>query len=331
MTDAESKINNEINTNETKMNAELNNKIVEVVAPVEEKKKKVVKTKTADEKTAVAKPKTNLVIEKEEKVENKVEDKVEDKVVDEVAVAVVTFAEPLTDIMLYNNTDVSSSCNSNSNSNSNNVSSEDEMLDLLNIKSKDIAKQIHMIETSKKLKTSIKDMRRVLVSNRKDKSIKIRNEIAELRLIAKKVEDEMDALQELQDDELIDTIVGNADLETELGLIQSFKVAPKSSAFVAGSEVKAKQERVTYDRDAQFAALPVGLTLTIKYKDNIDGVFKKTKEGLIRKGVKYETLSQAGKAYYAEIGAVKKTFNAWSEFKVTNSAKKEVSLEKYVM
>ena len=174
-------------------------------------------------------------------------------------------------------------------------------------------------------------MRRVLVSNRKEKSIKIRNEIAELRLIAKKIEDEMDALQELQDEELIDMIVGNPELETELGLIQSFKVAPKSSAFVAGSEDKVKKERVTYDRDAQFAALPVGLTLTIKYKDNIDGVFKKTKEGLIRKGVKYETLMKAGRAYYAEIGAVKKTFNAWAEFKVTNAEKKEVSLEKFVM
>lgn len=91
---------------------------------------------------------------------------------------------------------------------------------------------------------------------------------------------------------------------------------------------KPKVTRVRLDRVAHFNALPIGLKLAIKYKDN-STEFVKTKNGIERNGKVFNTLNAAGRAFYGEIGG-KSTGNFWVEFKTMYNGKM-IDLATYVV
>lgn len=207
---------------------------------------------------------------------------------------------------------------------------EDDEIEYLRRQQETIARQIKMKENAKKLKTNIKDMKQVLIENRKqkiqnlkNKMIDISNELkkalTELSFEVNKQEEELSALCDLQDCELIETITGNNDLENELGL--NVKVAKKVVKETPNGEIKAKRRPKHYDRRSQFIELPSGLELTISYKEK-SATYIRTAKGVERNGITYKSLMEAGRAFYKETGRDKQTFNAWAEFKVMENGKK---------
>jgi hypothetical protein len=120
-----------------------------------------------------------------------------------------------------------------------------------------------------------------------------------------------------------ETITGNNDLETELGL--NIKVAKKSKGAIINEtpdgEIKKKRSPKHYDRIQQFKDLKEGLELTISYKDKT-ATYIRTANGVERNGITYKSLMEAGRQFYKETGREKQTFNAWVEFKVMENGKK---------
>jgi len=211
---------------------------------------------------------------------------------------------------------------------------EDDEIEYLRRQQETIARQIKMKENAKKLKTNIGDMKKVLVENRSNKikdlqnkmiviSNELNNTLMKLREELIKQEEELTALQDLKDSELIETITGNNDLETELGL--NIKVAKKSKGAIIdetpNGEIKQKRRPKHYDRRTQFIELPSGLELFITYKDKT-ATYIRTCNGVERDGITYKSLMEAGKHFYKETGREKQTFNAWFEFKVMDNGKK---------
>ena len=211
---------------------------------------------------------------------------------------------------------------------------EDDEIEYLRRQQETIARQIKMKENAKKLKTNIGDMKKVLVENRSNKikdlqnkmiviSNELNNTLMKLREELIKQEEELTALQDLKDSELIETITGNNDLETELGL--NIKVAKKSKGAIIdetpNGEIKQKRRPKHYDRKTQFIELPLGLELFITYKDKT-ATYIRTANGVERDGITYKSLMEAGKHFYKETGREKQTFNAWFEFKVMENGKK---------
>jgi len=221
-----------------------------------------------------------------------------------------------------------------------NAVEEDDEIEYLRRQQETIARQIKMKENAKKLKTNIGDMRKVLIENRSNKikllqnkmiviSNEFNNTLRKLRDEVIEQEEELTGLQNLQDSELIESITGNNDLETELGL--NIKVAKKSKGAIIdetpNGEIKQKRRPKHYDRKTQFIELPLGLELTISYKDKT-ATYIRTNGGVERDGITYKSLMEAGKHFYKETGREKQTFNAWFEFKVMENGKK-VSIGDY--
>jgi hypothetical protein len=217
---------------------------------------------------------------------------------------------------------------------------EDDEIEYLRRQQETIARQIKMKENAKKLKTNIGDMRKVLIENRSNKikllqnkmiviSNEFNNTLMKLREEVIEQEEELTGLQNLQDSELIESITGNNDLETELGL--NIKVAKKSKGAIIdetpNGEIKQKRRPKHYDRRTQFIEMPSGLELFISYKDKT-ATYIKTCNGVERDGITYKSLMEAGKHFYKETGREKQTFNAWFEFKVMENGKK-VSIGDY--
>jgi hypothetical protein len=304
-----------MNAVENKMNTEMNTEIITpviVAAATETKKVKVNKQKKTETSAMKPAPKKPLVVDDELVVEN----------VEAVKVATeVVVDEVITEKIIEKVDAVVDAVEDAVNDTTAEVSVEVDELEVLRRQQLAIAKQIEMIETFKKVKKNITAMRKILIDNRTAEIIRLKEKLLQQQ-------EELDALVGLDDDELMGTISGNIQLETELGLNKPVVVArpptarkPAAKSESDSDEETEKKTRVKYDRDTQFADMPTGLELLISYKDK-KATYKKTDTGLERNGKAYQTLHQAGKAFYADIGVEKKTFNAWSEFKVMVNGKR---------
>jgi len=303
-----------MNPVENKMNTEMNTEIntpVVVAKATETKKVKVIRQKKTDatEKSSLKKS-TELEVEDEVVAENVEEvkptntEKIIEKI-DPVVDAVEDAVEDTTE----------------------EVDEEVDKLEALRRQQLAIAKQIELIETQNKVKKNITTMRKTLIDNR----------TAEIERLMKTIQDkelELAALKDLDDDELMDTISGNEKLETELGLNRPVKKATAKKPAAAkkvinnddissiSSNDSKKRKPVKYDRDTQFAEMPTGMEMFIQYKGHKE-TFIKIEDGVrAEDGLIHRNLNQAGRAFYASIGADKVSFNAWAEFKVMVNGKK---------
>jgi hypothetical protein len=92
------------------------------------------------------------------------------------------------------------------------------------------------------------------------------------------------------------------------------------SSISSNDSKKRKPEK--YDRDTQFSEMPTDMEMFIQYKGHKE-TFIKIEDGVrAEDGLIHRNLNQAGRAFYASIGADKVSFNAWAEFKVMVNGKK---------
>jgi len=174
---------------------------------------------------------------------------------------------------------------------------EDNEIEELRKQQDNLAKQIKMKENAKKLKTNIGDMKKVLVENRtkkmedlKNKMVEIsnelRNKLMELKEQVDKEQEELDALCGLQDEELINTINGNIDLETELGLVSNVPTKNSSVKSSSSNEPKKTDGRrpavvlKTMKPAERWELIKVGTMFRAKQKEFIL-YYKKTSAGVV--------------------------------------------------
>ena len=172
----------------------------------------------------------------------------------------------------------------------------------------------------KALKNNLSAMKPIVIERR----LKV---IKNLKETLEKEFRELEALETLNDDELIETIMGNTDLEAEFRITAEPKKALKKKN--ANVEPSTKSAPTKYDRVADWLKIVEGTKLKISYK-NSTGVFIKVNGSLVRNGTTYATMGLAGKAFYAECGLPKeRSFNAWADFKMINDDK-WVSVSEFV-
>ena len=170
----------------------------------------------------------------------------------------------------------------------------------------------------KALKNNLSAMKPIVIERR----LKV---IKNLRETLEKERGELEALETLDDDELIETIMGNTALEAEFRITAEPKKALKKKNASNGENNGC---RTQFDRVADWKKIVEGTELIISYKGTTSK-FTKIDGSLVRNGTTYPTMGLAGKAFYAECGLGFKAFNAWAEFKMINDDKK-VSIGDFV-
>jgi len=300
MTDAESKINNEINTNETKMNAELNTKIVEEVVAVEEKKKtpkKSLKTKPVEVVAVAVAKVANLVIENDPVVEKEVI--VENK---------VTFAEPLEMV----------SCSSSASFDAKAEAAFAELEELMALKKQQefINRRVAMIEGATKIKKNVLEYKDKLINARIDKVKSLRMNMDDLLIKLKKADMEIECLASLSTDELVTMMSGNEEIMEELGLTKTKTTKTKTKTDSDDDEPTAKS--IAYhQRKDEWKSLPEGQEMVMTYNKS-GRKYRKVGDTLVaeKDGVVYKSMNDAVKKYKLEIGDTKSFGSAWSLFKM---------------
>ena len=133
------------------------------------------------------------------------------------------------------------------------------------------------------------------------------------------LEKEIETIDEVEEDDIGNFLAINYADEVNVFLAEIYPEFNKKT------ETKKKTgtttTRAKYDRDADFAQLPVGLELIISNK-GLSATYIKTATGVERNGIAYSSLNKAGKAFYEENKVMRANFNAWTEFKVMRGNKK---------
>lgn len=204
------------------------------------------------------------------------------------------------------------------------VSDNDEEIAALLEEQNKLNRQIQMLENAKKIKKNIKDYRKTLMENRAEKIKKLGVMIDELQAEVTKITGEMEALKDLQDCELADTIVGNTELENELGLNRPVKKknAKKTktdddvSSLTSNDSKKERKSAAIKERKDQWNLIPEGTKLEMTYNKS-GRIYTKVGNGLVgADGKQYKSMNDAIKKYKQEIGDEKQFGSAWSLFKV---------------
>jgi hypothetical protein len=182
----------------------------------------------------------------------------------------------------------------------------------------ELERALEVRKMRKALKNNISAMKPIVIERR----LKV---IKNLRETLEKERGELEALETLDDDELIETIMGNTALEAEFRITAEPKKALKKKNASNGEN---NGSRTQFDRVADWKKIVEGTELIISYKGTTSK-FTKIDGSLVRNGTTYPTMGLAGKAFYAECGLGFKAFNAWAEFKMINDDKK-VSIGDFV-
>jgi hypothetical protein len=264
----------------SEMNIEMNNEINQVV--VIKKQRKVKKVKPVP--IVVEEPIVEEVVE--EQVESNEEDiKVEEEVVEEV----VSKDED-----------------------------EDELAEQERIMN-EAKEKVEFLRMKRELKNRSGEFLEKLKVSKNNELEKINEEMEKLQLRKELLEQDIDTLESI--DEETDDVMGFLS-EHYADFVNNIAFPKKAKGVKVKKEKKEneKQTIMKYDRTTQFANLPEGLVLTLKYKE-YSAEFIKTADGLERDGENYVSLNSAGREFYKEVGAGVVSFNAWVVFKTIKNGK----------
>jgi hypothetical protein len=291
---------------ENKMNTEVNTEMMtetiteQIVQPPKTKKPKIVKKKVEETKKPLP------LIEDDDEEENKVSVETE-KVSVEIPVA-VPVAVDVEEV----------------------VDETAEELNELKREQEEIARRIKRIETQKKVKTDITKYRKILAENRKAEIKKIEESIKFWQDKLKDKTEELSAMDDLQDEELMNAIVCNPDLEKELGLNGKVSAKPAVKKAVkkpvakkdddvsslSSSEKSTEKSKAIAQRKEQWKFIPEGTKLEMTYNKS-GRIYIKKGDGLVGEdGKEYKSMNDAIRKYKLEIGDEKSFGSAWSLFRV---------------
>jgi hypothetical protein len=300
---------------ENKMNTEMNTEMTTTInVPAVKGGKKVIKTKKTE-----TKPASKIVVEDEEEVVELVAEKVDEEVV-------VEKVEEDTSVEIeLNGTKVVITDDEN-----------DELSALLK-QQEHIARQIQLVKNSKDVKKNVSEYRKVLVENRTKKIQSLRNSIAEIQNEIKKVEAESKCLEDLQDEELANAIVGNAELEAELGLVAKVSKSIAKADKVEGTIKRGKIINKTMKPAERWALIDVGTQFRAKsgeciryYKKTADGVVECSKDGKTIQGSPVYAGNQEAANAFKVVANIPYSISGWEFLQLYNKATdKTKSLKKW--
>jgi hypothetical protein len=171
---------------------------------------------------------------------------------------------------------------------------------------------VEIVEAENKLK-ALKERKALKDAVQSYRNIRIPRKIEEIRRLKELLEEaemDLDALENLDDDELAST------REIKVYVCPTVETQPrvKKIGSTRGTPTK-------YDRVADWLKIVDGTELTIFYNGK-RMAFTKVNGSLVHKGITYPTMRNAGKAFYVECGLPKeRSLNAWVEFKVVSGGK----------
>jgi hypothetical protein len=301
MSAVENKMNTEVNTE--MMTETITEQIVNETPKT--KKPKIVKKKVETKKT--------LAIEGDEVEENKVSVETE-KVSVEIPVAVpvavdVEFEEDIDEVE--------------------EKKEEDELVVLMR-EQEEIARRIRRIENQKKVKTDITKYRKILAVHRKAEIKKFEDNVMFWQEALKNKTEELSAMDDLNDDELMNAILCNPDLEKELGLNGKVSAKPAVKKAVnkpvakkdddvsslSSSEKTTSKSQAIAQRQDQWKSIKEGTKFEMTYNKS-GRIYTKKGDGLVgADGKEYKSLNDAIRKYKLEINDQKSFGSAWSLFRI---------------
>jgi hypothetical protein len=294
MSAVENKMNTEVNTE--MMTETITEQIVNETPKT--KKPKIVKKKAETKKT--------LAIEGDEVEENKVSVETE-KVSVEIPIAVPVAVDFEVD----------------------EEKEEDELVVLMR-EQEEIARRIRRIENQKKVKTDITKYRKILAENRKAEIKKYEDNVMFWQEALKNKTEELSAMDDLNDEELMNAILCNADLEKELGLNGKVSAKPAAKNAVkkpvakkdddvsslSSSEKTTSKSQAIAQRQDQWKSIKEGTKFEMTYNKS-GRIYTKKGDGLVgTDGKEYKSLNDAIRKYKLEINDQKSFGSAWSLFRI---------------
>lgn len=294
MSAVENKMNTEVNTE--MMTETITEQIVNETPKT--KKPKIVKKKVETKKT--------LAIEGDEVEENKVSVETE-KVSVEIPIAVPVAVDFEVD----------------------EEKEEDELVVLMR-EQEEIARRIRRIENQKKVKTDITKYRKILAENRKAEIKKYEDNVMFWQEALKNKTEELSAMDDLNDEELMNAILCNADLEKELGLNGKVSAKPAAKNAVkkpvakkdddvsslSSSEKTTSKSQAIAQRQDQWKSIKEGTKFEMTYNKS-GRIYTKKGDGLVgTDGKEYKSLNDAIRKYKLEINDQKSFGSAWSLFRI---------------
>jgi hypothetical protein len=206
---------------------------------------------------------------------------------------------------------------------------EDELVVLMR-EQEEIAKRIKRIENEKKVKTDITKYRKILAENRKAEIKKFEESIAFWQEKLKDKTEELSAMDDLQDEELMNAILCNADLEKELGLNGKVSAKPAEkkavkkpvakkdddvSSLSSSEKTTAKSQAIAQRKD-QWKSIKEGTKFEMTYNKS-GRIYTKKGDGLVgADGKEYKSMNDAIRKYKLEINDQKSFGSAWSLFRI---------------
>jgi len=206
---------------------------------------------------------------------------------------------------------------------------EDELVVLMR-EQEEISKRIKRIENEKKVKTDITKYRKILAENRKAEIKKFEENVKFWQEKLKDKTEELSAMDDLQDEELMNAILCNADLEKELGLNGKVSAKPVAKKAVkkpvakkdddvsslSSSEKSTEKSKAIAQRKDQWKSIPEGTKLEMTYNKS-GRIYTKKGDGLVgADGKEYKSMNDAIRKYKLEINDQKSFGSAWSLFRV---------------